>query len=56
MPNWVYNGLTIEGNPDEVNKLVSNKINVDVFHFLYKHIDNSSDSIEEFDFIDDDKK
>jgi hypothetical protein len=23
MPNWVYNGLTIEGNPDEVNKLVS---------------------------------
>lgn len=22
MPNWVYNGLTIEGNPDEVNKLV----------------------------------
>jgi hypothetical protein len=23
MPNWVYNGLTIEGNPDEVNKLVT---------------------------------
>jgi len=23
MPNWVYNGLTIEGNPDEVNKLVA---------------------------------
>lgn len=23
MPNWVYNGLTIEGNPDSVNKLVS---------------------------------
>jgi len=23
MPNWVYNGLTIEGNPDFVNKLVS---------------------------------
>ena len=22
MPNWVYNGLTIEGNPDSVNKLV----------------------------------
>jgi len=22
MPNWVYNGLTIKGNPDEVNKLV----------------------------------
>ena len=22
MPNWVFNGLTIEGNPDEVNKLV----------------------------------
>jgi hypothetical protein len=22
MPNWVYNGLTIEGNPDEINKLV----------------------------------
>lgn len=23
MPNWVYNGLTIEGNPDEINKLVA---------------------------------
>ena len=23
MPNWVFNGLTIEGNPDEVNKLVN---------------------------------
>ena len=23
MPNWVFNGLTIEGNPDEVNKLVT---------------------------------
>ena len=23
MPNWVYNGLTIEGNPDSVNKLVA---------------------------------
>ena len=23
MPNWVYNGLTIEGNPDEVNKLIN---------------------------------
>ena len=23
MPNWVYNGLTIEGNPDSVNKLVN---------------------------------
>jgi hypothetical protein len=23
MPNWVYNGLTIEGNPDEVTKLVT---------------------------------
>ena len=22
MPNWVFNGLTIEGNPDSVNKLV----------------------------------
>jgi hypothetical protein len=22
MPNWVYNGLTIEGNPDQINKLV----------------------------------
>lgn len=22
MPNWMYNGLTIEGNPDEVTKLV----------------------------------
>lgn len=22
MPNWVYNGLTIEGNPDSVNKLI----------------------------------
>ena len=22
MPNWVYNGLTIEGNPEQVNKLV----------------------------------
>ena len=22
MPNWVFNGLTIEGNPDEVNKLI----------------------------------
>jgi hypothetical protein len=21
MPNWVYNSLTIEGNPDSVNKL-----------------------------------
>ncbi len=44
----------IKNKPDEINKLVSNKINVDIFHFLYKHIDNSSDSIEEFDFIDDD--
>jgi Ferredoxin-like domain in Api92-like protein len=23
MPNWVYNGLTIEGNPEEINKLVA---------------------------------
>ena len=23
MPNWVYNGLTIEGNPDEVKKLIT---------------------------------
>ena len=23
MPNWVYNGLTIEGNPDEVKKLMT---------------------------------
>ena len=23
MPNWVFNGLTIEGNPDEVNKLIA---------------------------------
>lgn len=23
MPNWVYNGLTIEGNADQVNKLVA---------------------------------
>ena len=23
MPNWVYNGLTIEGNPSEVNDLVA---------------------------------
>jgi len=23
MPNWVYNGLTIEGNPESVTKLVS---------------------------------
>ena len=22
MPNWVYNGLTIEGNPNSVNKLI----------------------------------
>lgn len=22
MPNWVFNGLTIEGNPEQVNKLV----------------------------------
>ena len=22
MPNWVYNGLTIEGNPEQINKLV----------------------------------
>ena len=22
MPNWVYNGLTIEGNPEQVNKVV----------------------------------
>jgi len=22
MPNWVYNGLTIEGNPEQVDKLV----------------------------------
>jgi hypothetical protein len=22
MPNWVFNGLTIEGNPDSVNKLI----------------------------------
>ena len=23
MPNWVYNGLTIEGNPDEVKSLIN---------------------------------
>ncbi len=23
MPNWVFNGLTIEGNPHEINKLVT---------------------------------
>ena len=23
MPNWVFNGLTVEGNPDEINKLVT---------------------------------
>ena len=23
MPNWVYNGLTIEGNPEQVNKLIA---------------------------------
>ena len=23
MPNWVYNGLTIEGNPDSVKKLMT---------------------------------
>ena len=23
MPNWVYNGLTVEGNPDEVNKMIT---------------------------------
>ena len=23
MPNWVYNGLTIEGNPDSVTKLTN---------------------------------
>jgi hypothetical protein len=23
MPNWVYNGLTIEGNPDEVKKMMA---------------------------------
>ena len=23
MPNWVYNGLTIEGSPDSVNKLIA---------------------------------
>ncbi len=23
MPNWVFNGLTIEGNPSEVNDLVA---------------------------------
>lgn len=23
MPNWVYNGLTIEGNPEQVNSLIS---------------------------------
>jgi hypothetical protein len=23
MPNWVYNGLTIEGNPEQVDKLVT---------------------------------
>lgn len=22
MPNWVYNGLTVEGNPEQINKLV----------------------------------
>ena len=22
MPNWVYNGLTIEGNPESITKLV----------------------------------
>jgi hypothetical protein len=22
MPNWCFNGLTIEGNPEQVNKLV----------------------------------
>ena len=23
MPNWVFNGLTIEGNPEQVNKLIA---------------------------------
>jgi len=23
MPNWVYNGLTIEGNPDQVKSLIT---------------------------------
>jgi len=22
MPNWVYNGLTIEGNPEQVKSLI----------------------------------
>jgi len=33
MPNWVYNGLTIEGNPDSVNKLVSQLNQPYVRHF-----------------------
>jgi hypothetical protein len=23
MPNWVYNGLTVEGNPEQINKMVT---------------------------------
>jgi len=33
MPNWVYNGLTIEGNPDSVTKLVSQLNQPYVRHF-----------------------
>lgn len=33
MPNWVYNGLTIEGNPESVTKLV-NQMN-QPFHILH---------------------
>jgi Ferredoxin-like domain in Api92-like protein len=33
MPNWVFNGLTIEGNPDSVTKLVSQLNQPYVRHF-----------------------
>ena len=40
MPNWVYNGLTIEGKPEEVNKLVA-QMNKPFVNYVESHGDLS---------------
>lgn len=40
MPNWVYNGLTIEGNPEQVDKLVE-QMNQPFVDYIEAHGDLS---------------
>lgn len=40
MPNWVYNGLTIEGNPEQVDKLVE-QMNKPFVDYITPHGDLS---------------